>query len=99
MVSPSRTSWKSGNALALSIPPALAKSFSEILLAIPQPLWYNTRMKDLEIIGDMIEDVEQHLRDLVLNEMADGCEMTEEEIDAWGDLWEAKNSPYTVEEN
>ncbi len=56
-------------------------------------------MKDLEIIGDMIEDVEQHLRDLVLNEMADGCEMTEEEIDAWGDLWEAKNSPYTVEEN
>lgn len=45
--------------------------------------WYNTRMKDIEIMGDAQEEIA--LIEL-LEDMADLYELTEADIDAWHDM-------------
>ena len=44
-------------------------------------------MKDLELMGDALEEYAQAQ---VLEAMADESEMTEEEIEAWADFWNDK---------
>ena len=46
-------------------------------------------MKDLELMGDALEE---YAKAQVLEAMADASEMTEEEIEAWGDLWLQKET-------
>ena len=46
-------------------------------------------MKDLELMGDALEEYAQAQ---VLEAMADESEMTEEEIEAWADLWLEKET-------
>jgi len=46
-------------------------------------------MKDLELMGDALEEYTQAQ---VFEAMADASEITEEEIEAWGDLWLQKEN-------
>ena len=51
-------------------------------LDISPTLWYNTRMKDIEIMGDALEEI-------ALIETLDAWfdnELTEADIDAWHDM-------------
>ncbi len=56
----------------------------------PTPdLEYNTHMKDLELLGDALEEYTQAQ---VFEAMADASEITDEEIEAWADLWLQKET-------
>ena len=46
-------------------------------------------MKDLELMGDALQEYTQAQ---VFEAMADASEITEEEIEAWGDLWLQKEN-------
>jgi len=89
MASPSQTSCKSGAAQSLSILPLLRSNFSGKRLDLTPHLWYNRHMKDLELMGDALEEYTQAQ---VFEAMADASEITEEEIEAWGDLWLQKEN-------
>jgi len=52
-------------------------------------VWYNTRMKDLEKMGDALEDIEMMK---VLEAMADHAELGDADIEAWFTMWTEKEN-------
>ena len=61
----------------------------KLVLAIAEIGWYNRHMKDLELMGDALEDIEMMK---VLEAMADHAELGDADIDAWFTMWTEKEN-------
>ena len=62
---------------------------SQFRLDIHPLTWYNTRMKDLELMGDALEEVTQAQ---VFEAMADESELGDADINAWATWWLEKEN-------
>ena len=67
----------------------LRSNFSEKRLDIHPLTWYNTRMKDLELMGDALEEVTEAQ---VFEAMADESELGDADIEAWATWWLEKEN-------
>ena len=61
----------------------------KLVLAIAEIGWYNRHMKDLELMGDALEEVTQAQ---VFEAMADESELGDADINAWAEMWLAKEN-------
>ena len=62
---------------------------SQFRLDIHPLTWYNTRMKDLELMGDALEEVTEAQ---VFEAMADESELGDADIEAWATWWLEKEN-------
>ena len=61
----------------------------KLVLDIAEIGWYNRHMKDLEKMGDALEEVTQAQ---VFEAMADESELGDADIEAWATWWLAKEN-------
>jgi len=64
-------------------------TLSQFRLDIHTHIWYNRHMKDLELMGDALEEYTQAQ---VFEAMADESELEDHDIEAWADLWLQKEN-------